>query len=74
MALLDDGVVLPESIPSIPTNRAAIQSVEEAKELKTIGFADVSDLEKEALIMDPEENKRRMDLLQKKRAAEDLYR
>jgi len=74
MALLDDGVILPESIPSIPSNKAAIQSLEDAKELKTIGFADVSDLEKEALTMDPEENKRRMDLLQKKRAGEDLFR
>tara|TARA_B110000285_G_scaffold123710_1_gene139743 strand:+ start:2480 stop:2722 length:243 start_codon:yes stop_codon:yes gene_type:complete len=63
MALLDDGVILPESIPSIDKHKAAIQSVEDAKELKTIGFADVADLEKEALIMDPEENKRRMDLL-----------
>jgi len=24
MALLDDGVILPESIPSIPSNKAAI--------------------------------------------------
>jgi hypothetical protein len=32
------------------------------------------DLENEALTMDPEENKRRMDLLQKKRAGEDLFR
>lgn len=56
MDLLDDKLVEAESIPSIDKKHAAIQSVEDAKELKTIGFADVSDLEREALIMDPEEN------------------
>ena len=45
MALLDDKVVEAESIPSIPKSKSAIQSVEDAKELKTIGFADVVDLE-----------------------------
>ena len=45
MALLDDKVIEAESIPTIAKNKAAIQSVEDAKELKTIGFADVVDLE-----------------------------
>ena len=56
MSLLDDKVVLPESIPTMQKSKMAIQSLEDAKELKTIGFADVTDLEREALIMDPEEN------------------
>jgi hypothetical protein len=41
--------------------------------LKTIGFSDVTDLETEALTMDPEENKKRMIALQKKKEAEELY-